>query len=145
MLTKISSSLGFVIAALGMSYLLVNHYVIAGNSLVIIIQVLAFCLMIWARITFRGRSFHISAKPTDGGLVTSGPYRWLRHPIYAAVIYFSWACLGASPKPEVLAAVALITFGLFVRMILEERELRKIYPEYAEYAKRTKRLVPLVF
>ena len=145
MLSKIGSILGFGIAVMGLFFLIFNKYIISNNPIIIIIQLFSFCLMIWARITFKSRSFHLTANPTEGGLVTSGPYRWLRHPIYAAVIYFSWACLIAFPKIEVLVAVLFITVGLFTRMLFEEKALNKAYPEYAEYSKRAKRLIPFIF
>ena len=144
-LSKIGSLLGFGIAAIGLFFLIFNNYFFSKNPVIIIIQLFSFCLMIWARITFKSRSFHLTANPTEGGLVTNGPYRWLRHPIYAAVIYFSWACLIAFPKIEVLVAVLFITIGLFTRMILEEKALNKAYPEYTEYSKRAKRLIPFIF
>jgi len=145
MLSKISSLLGYGIAVIGLFFLIFNKYVISKNPIIIIIQLFSFCLMIWARITFKSRSFHLTANPTEGGLVTNGPYRWFRHPIYTAVIYFSWACLIAFPKIEVLVAVLFITVGLFIRMLLEEKALNKVYPEYAEYSKRAKRLIPFIF
>lgn len=144
-LSKIGSLLGFGIAVLGLLFLVLNNYVISKNPIIIIIQLFSFCLMIWARITFKSRSFNLTANPTEGGLVTNGPYRWLRHPIYAAIVYFSWACLVAFPKTDVLVAVLFINIGLFTRMLLEEKELNKAYPEYAEYSKRAKRLIPFIF
>ena len=145
MISKIGSVLGFGIAVLGLVFLIYNDYVISKNPVIIIVQLLSFCLMIWARITFKSRSFHLTANTTKGGLVTSGPFRWLRHPIYAAVIYFGWACLIAFPKIETLIAVIFITGGLFTRILLEEKALNKTYPEYIEYSKRTKRLIPFVY
>ena len=145
MLSKIGSLLGFGIAVLGLYFLIFNNYVISKNPITIIIQLFSFFLMIWARVTFKSRSFHLTANPTEGGLVTNGPYRWLRHPIYAAIIYFSWACLIAFPKIEVLVAVLFITAGLFTRILLEEKALNKVYPEYAEYSKRAKKLIPFIF
>ena len=145
MISKISSILGFGIAVLGLAFLISNDSVISKNPVIIIVQLLSFCLMIWARITFKSRSFHLTANTTKGGLVTSGPFRWLRHPIYAAVIYFAWACLIAFPKIETLIAVIFITAGLFTRMLLEEKALNKTYPEYVEYSKRAKRLIPFVY
>lgn len=145
MQSKIGSFLGYVFAVAGLIFLVYRHYVITQNIAIIIIQVLAFCLMVWARITFKSRSFHLTATPTEGGLVTSGPYRWFRHPIYAAVIYFSWACLAAFPNVEALVAVLFVTGGLFTRMLFEEKELKKAFPEYENYSKRAKRLIPFVF
>ena len=55
----------------------------------------AFLLILWARVTFGRRSFHVVANPTEGGLVTSGPYRYIRHPIYAAICLFTWVGVAA--------------------------------------------------
>ncbi len=145
MLSKISSILGYGVAVLGLAFLIYNDYVISKNPVTMIVQLISIFLMIWARITFKSRSFHLTANTTKGRLVTNGPYRWLRHPIYAAVIYFGWACLIAFPKIETLIAVICITGGLFTRMLLEEKALNKKYPEYVDYSKRAKRLIPFFY
>jgi protein-S-isoprenylcysteine O-methyltransferase Ste14 len=49
------------------------------------LQVLALLLFLWARITFGRRSYHVVADPTAGGLVTDGPYRFIRQ-IFSLVI-----------------------------------------------------------
>ena len=55
--------------------LVINHALFSRAPLVIVLQVLAFAIFLWARITFGKRSFHLAANPTEGGLVTTGPYR----------------------------------------------------------------------
>jgi protein-S-isoprenylcysteine O-methyltransferase Ste14 len=142
--TKPGSILGYLIAVAGLLYLIFRHYIISENPFTIIIQFLSVMLMFWARITFRARSFHLTANTTEGGLVTGGPYRWIRHPIYASIIYFCWACLISFPHADAILAVLSITGGLFIRMLLEEKALNKTYPEYPEYSKRTKRVIPYV-
>src|SRR5713101_347897 len=82
-------ALGF--AVLGAAFLAVTDRLIASNPIGITVQILALGLMLWARVTFGRRSFHAGANPTAGGLVTRGPYRFLRHPIYAAAMYLIWA------------------------------------------------------
>jgi protein-S-isoprenylcysteine O-methyltransferase Ste14 len=79
-------------------------------------------------------------------VVTSGPYRCLRHPMYAATLVFvlgtplllgAWYGILAGP------IVALV---LAWRAILEERTLKKELPGYEEYMARTRyRLIPLVW
>lgn len=83
-----------------------NHSIVSFNPIAIIIQILAFGLMIWARITFGFKSFHASANTSKGKLATSGPYMWLRHPIYAAIIYFFLACIISYPNIETIKAVS---------------------------------------
>ena len=138
------SILAFAVAVLGIVSLLVEKALFAGNMISIGIQILAVLLMIWARKTFGMRSFHAAATPTQGDLVTTGPYRYLRHPIYAAVTYFVWA--GVLPQMTVLSffSAGVVTTGLYVRMMIEERLLKERYPEYTDYMTRTKRFIPFV-
>jgi protein-S-isoprenylcysteine O-methyltransferase Ste14 len=145
MKSKISSIAGYLIAVSGLLYLVYKGYILSDNLIISLIQILAFCLMIWARIVFKHRSFHLTSDTTKGGLVTNGPYRWFRHPIYSAVIYFGLACLLAFPKIDVFLAFISIACGLFIRMILEEKALRQSYPEYVEYSKKAKRIIPFIF
>ena len=145
MKAKIGSLIAYGIAVLGALFLLDRNYILSKNPITIIIQLFSFGLMIWARITFGLRSFHATANATKGKLLTNGPYRWLRHPIYASLIYFSWASVISYPFIETIAAVILISGGLFVRMILEEKFLLVAYDEYAAYSNRTRRIIPFLF
>src|SRR5271169_6500579 len=75
----------------GLVGLLVTRSLLSASPLVIVPQAAAILLVIWARVTFGRRSFHVAANPTEGGLVTTGPYRILRHPIYAAICLLTGA------------------------------------------------------
>jgi protein-S-isoprenylcysteine O-methyltransferase Ste14 len=127
----------------GIGSLFLRHELFARSFPGIALQAAAVCLMIWARMVFGRRSFHAAANPT-GGLVTTGPYRFVRHPIYSAVTYFAWA--GALDHHTWLAVLGagLITGGAVIRMLAEERLLTGMYPEYDEYRRRTARVVPFV-
>jgi len=128
----------------GLLGLFVRHQAFSPALPVIVAQLAALLLMVWARLTFGLRSFHLTASPTEGGLVRSGPYRFVRHPIYAAVCLFAWACSFGHPSLFSLAMAVVATLGAVVRLLEEERALRLRYPEYEEYARGTKRLVPFV-
>ncbi len=145
MISKIGSLVALGIALLGVFFLIDKNHIFSKNPIAIIIQLCSLVLMIWARFTFGLRSFHATANTTKGELVTNGPYRWFRHPIYAAIIYFFLATVISYPFIETVGAVILICGGLFVRMVLEEKFLNEEYVEYAEYSKRTKRIIPFVF
>jgi protein-S-isoprenylcysteine O-methyltransferase Ste14 len=142
---KLLSVLGYALMVAGLIGLFMTDSLLSRSPVVIAVQALAVVLMAWARVTFGGRSFHAAANPTEGGLVTSGPYRFIRHPIYTAVVVFSFA--GAAAHLSLLAGgLALVVLaGALIRMLLEERLLVARYPEYADYAARTKRMVPWVF
>jgi protein-S-isoprenylcysteine O-methyltransferase Ste14 len=80
-------------------------------------------------------------------LVTSGVYRYVRHPMYSA--FFLWALAQALLLPNWIAGPAgLVGFGtLFAfRLGREERMMEATFGEdYRDYARRTKRVVPGVF
>ncbi len=140
------SILGFLAAVVALVYMIQAGILFSPYPPVIIIQVLSAALMIWARMTLGSRSFHAAANTTKGPLITTGPYRFVRHPIYAAVIYFVAASLIAHPRLRTLAAVAVVFGGLFLRMLMEERSLQETYgEEYDAYARRVRRIVPGIF
>ncbi|HEX8029846.1 MAG TPA: isoprenylcysteine carboxylmethyltransferase family protein [Vicinamibacterales bacterium] len=112
---------------------------------VIALQVMAALLMVWARLTFGRRSFHPSATPTAGGLVMTGPYRYLRHPIYTAALLFAWPGALIQRSPASIGFAALVSAGAVIRMLCEESLLVRQYPDYVEYASTTKRMIPYVF
>ena len=139
---EVLSRLGFAVAVAGIAVLALGHALFCTQPAGIAVQVLAVLLMIWARLTFGRRSFHVGATPTAGGLVTTGPYRFVRHPIYAAILYFVAAGALCHPGWPALLGALLVAGGLATRMLLEERMVRVRYPEYADYAARTRRVVP---
>ena len=140
---RLASIVAVIVVVASVIALYLRHVIFARGPAGIAVQAAAVALMLWARWTFGRRSFHAAANPTAGGLVTWGPYRWLRHPIYAAILWFLWAGVlshGLAPVP--IAFAVLATLATVTRMLAEERLLRAAYPEYAEYAARTKRVVP---
>jgi protein-S-isoprenylcysteine O-methyltransferase Ste14 len=116
-----------------------------AQPIAIALQLIAVALMIWARITFGRRSFHAAANPTAGGLVTTGPYQIVRHPIYTAACLFGWSAIVVHWSLVSVAFGILLLLGALMRMMCEEQLVKLKYPEYVEYAKVTKRMVPYLF
>jgi protein-S-isoprenylcysteine O-methyltransferase Ste14 len=134
----------FVILLLAIGGLVYTNSLLGHGPVAIGLQIAAVTLMLWARIAFGVRSFHYAANPTEGGLVTSGPYRFVRHPIYAAILLFVWTGIASNLSPTSVALGLVVTAMLWLRISFEEPLVRQRYPEYADYARRTKRVIPFI-
>ncbi|MBC8268518.1 MAG: isoprenylcysteine carboxylmethyltransferase family protein [Rhodospirillaceae bacterium] len=87
-----------------------------------------------------GRSFSLMAEARE--LVTTGPYRFARHPLYVAE---ELAVLGILVQFFTLPFLCFFFLHILVqlrRIDNEERVLSRAFPEYAEYARTTDRLIP---
>jgi protein-S-isoprenylcysteine O-methyltransferase Ste14 len=90
-----------------------------------------------------GKSFSIV--PQARMLVRSGPYRWLRHPLYICeeIAVFGTLLQFLSP---ITALIFVTHIGVQVcRIVYEERLLRETFPEFRDYAASTWRLIPFVW
>jgi protein-S-isoprenylcysteine O-methyltransferase Ste14 len=94
-----------------------------------------------ASVAFLGRCFGVL--PDVRGLVTRGPYRIVRHPLYLGELTAALGIVIGAQRWAPALAAWLVCVGLqLVRTRYEERSLRAEFPEYAPYADRTKRLIP---
>lgn len=78
-------------------------------------------------------------------LVTNGPYRWVRHPLYSVgtLLFTSFALMASNWFIGLTTLIGLVM--LMVRLPKEEKNLvEKFGEEYKEYAKRTGRLIPRI-
>lgn len=139
------SFVGYIMMVAALLLLVFVEALFSPSPFVVALQILALSLMVWARITFGSRSFHYAPNPTEGGLVTNGPYRYLRHPIYASILYFALAGILANWSMTAVLCYGLLCLGAGLRILCEERLVIQQYPEYSAYAGRTKRIIPFVF
>ncbi len=110
--------------------------------------ILATMYAIW--LVFRANSFAAPVvkiqRERGQAIVTSGPYRYVRHPMYAGAVPYlfgtplllgSWIGVAVAPLFVVLMAV---------RAVFEERALAQAFPEYADYRARVPyRMLPYVW
>jgi protein-S-isoprenylcysteine O-methyltransferase Ste14 len=84
---------------------------------------------------------------TQHRLVTTGPYRWIRHPGYlGSLMVWGGAAVASGAVPASLAVLAALAPTYIYRIAAEEQMLqREIGDEYAAYVKHTWRLLPLLF
>src|ERR1044071_6235226 len=122
------SILGFMIMIAGLVGLYATGALFSTNPVAVVLQAGAIGLMIWARVTFGRRSFHASAGPTAGGLVTTGPYRFIRHPIYTSACLFGVGGVVGHVSGRALLLAGLMLIGALVRIACEERLLKEKDP-----------------
>jgi protein-S-isoprenylcysteine O-methyltransferase Ste14 len=101
-------------------------------------------LAVWARLHL-GRNWGMpTSQRAEPELVTSGPYRFIRHPIYSGLLT---AVLGTALVDNLigLIVVAVLVAYFYYCGTVEERNLSATFPEaYPEYRNRTKMLVPFL-
>jgi protein-S-isoprenylcysteine O-methyltransferase Ste14 len=83
-----------------------------------------------------------SIMPEARALVTGGPYRVVRHPLYLGEITAGLGLVLALPSWFSVVVFVTLVAAQLVRTRYEEDVLRDSFPEYTEYARQTKRLLP---
>jgi protein-S-isoprenylcysteine O-methyltransferase Ste14 len=110
-----------------------------------VLTLLGLGIAIWARLHI-GRNW--SPRPAikeHHELVTTGPYAYVRHPIYTGVILMVF---GTALTGSIFGIVMFIAgAALFIsRISIEEKIMLDLFPQkYPEYQTRTKKLIPFVW
>lgn len=78
-------------------------------------------------------------------LVTSGIYRWIRHPLYSSLLFLAWGACLKQITWQVLALTAAATAFLTATACVEERENTAFFGSaYTAYQKRTRMFIPFI-
>jgi protein-S-isoprenylcysteine O-methyltransferase Ste14 len=111
----------------------------------LVLFLLGLAIAVWARVHL-GRNWGTPmSEKEDPELVTTGPYRWVRNPIYSGLIL---AMIGTAVAVNLTwLAVALPIGGYFVySAVVEARYMAERFPDtYPAYRASTKMLLPYVF
>jgi protein-S-isoprenylcysteine O-methyltransferase Ste14 len=100
---------------------------------------------IWARVHLGTNWGTPMTQKDDPELVTSGPYRWVRHPIYAGIL-LAGAGTAVALSWSWLLAVALAGVYYGYSAPVEERYLTERFPDtYPRYRRSTKMLLPFIY
>ncbi len=102
-------------------------------------------LALWAR-AYLGRNWGTPmSEKVDAELVTTGPYRYIRNPIYSGMIL---AAIGTSVAVSWYWLVAVVFMGAYFiySATVEEHIMERLFPnDYPAYRRSTKMLVPFMF
>ncbi len=79
-------------------------------------------------------------------LVTTGIYRYIRHPLYSSLLLLAWGIFFKLPSLTGGILIAMATIFLVLTATADERECIQFFGvEYREYVKKTKMFIPFVF
>lgn len=120
----------------------------ARGALAVLGALLAACggtLAVWAARSLGPALTPFPRPAAAGALVETGPYRFVRHPIYAGgILFFAGWSFYAGPIALALTAALAVLWAL--KAGVEERHLVAHYPAYAVFCRRVRyRLVPRVY
>ena len=78
-------------------------------------------------------------------MVTSGIYRYIRHPMYSSLLFLTWGIWFKQPLWYLLPVAFLASWLLYLTARRDEKECQAYFGEkYTEYMKETKRLIPFI-
>jgi protein-S-isoprenylcysteine O-methyltransferase Ste14 len=115
-----------------------NVWVLAASDLGLAVGIA------WALYSLSYLGNRFSIVPEARGLVTSGPYRLVRHPIYLGEIIAGFGLVLPTLFSLHALVLAIFLVAQLARTYFEERMLRSTYPQYEAYARHTHRLIPFV-
>lgn len=120
-----------------------NRYLIAAG---LTIEAAFILLAVWAR-RHLGTNWSGEVRVASGHqLVQSGPYRYIRHPIYTAVLGMYCGIALVSGQIHAPIALIMVTLAYWRKIRMEERAMAEAFGEEHEaYRRNTWALVPLLF
>jgi protein-S-isoprenylcysteine O-methyltransferase Ste14 len=102
----------------------------------------AIFVAIWAVLTFKQKINILPSPSPSGFLVTGGPFGYIRHPLYFALLAGGTGLMLAYPTIPRLLALLVLAFVLYVKMNYEEARLAERYNGYEKYKAHTGKLLP---
>ena len=118
-----------------------NHLVLSS-----IFFGIAVLLMVWAIAAMKQSRLRIMPDPhREASLITTGPYRHIRHPMYTAVLCGGAGLLFAHFSFLRLCYWAALAVVLVLKLLYEEKMLTQKFKNYADYTKTTSRILPWIF
>ena len=100
---------------------------------------------VWARLALGGNWSGTVTVKENHTLITRGPYRWVRHPIYTGILLTLVGNAVIGGRVVYVLALGAVTLGFWLKLRIEEKFMLETFGEqYRDYRGRVKALVPYV-
>jgi protein-S-isoprenylcysteine O-methyltransferase Ste14 len=107
---------------------------------------LSILLAFWAIATMKKSKLRILPEPSPHAtLITNDPYRFIRHPMYTAILMGSVGLLIHQFTLLRLSILIALTIVLVIKLTWEESMLLQKFEAYRDYMRRSKRLLPFIY
>ena len=144
--TKVKSGILTAIQYITLGVLLFLNDWWAMNPWLFGFHIAGVILGLWAILEMRKSRLNITPLPlNDSVLITTGPYRLLRHPMYLALILVLYPMILPDHYLFSTLVLGVFTVNLILKLLFEERLLQERYTRYGTYKQNTWRLMPWVF
>jgi protein-S-isoprenylcysteine O-methyltransferase Ste14 len=112
----------------------------------LLLQLAAFAIAFWGILAMGILKVSVFPVPRENSeLITSGPYRFTRHPMYTGIILMAGALIAARFTWLRLIVFLILVVNQIIKLLWEERMLAVKISSYKTYMERTWRLIPWIF
>ena len=129
-----------------LGYLVFSGPVLAGNPVLILLEIIGCWGLLWVLWTNYVTKFDMSIKPkSKARLIAKGPYRFLRHPFSSTLIFVSLVLIINHFTLLRFLAWILLVIVLVLRTKYEEKIYAGYFNDFSLYKQRTYKLIPFVY
>jgi protein-S-isoprenylcysteine O-methyltransferase Ste14 len=140
-----------LLIAMAIAFFMINHdailwsYTLTIGIIADIVTLIGLIIMLWARTVLGGNWSTSTVLKENHELIQSGPYRYVRHPIYSGLLLMVLGAAIFYGHAIVFVAFAVSFIIALLRAREEEKLLTRNFPEeYPNYKARVKAFIPFV-
>ena len=109
-------------------------------------QIFGIAIGVWGILIMGVGNFNIQPEVKSYSLITAGPYKWIRNPMYMAVFLFYVPIVVQYFRLMNVLVFIVLFIAILLKIYSEEQFLEEQFGDkYLKYKRRTKRLIPFIY